>query len=101
MSPLENMHVSKLYGILINPETNVFAMLTKEQYKEVRKYCIETILHTDMMGHNAMVKDLQMCFQVNMEVFVASEGEQSMAIIEVFNQPDTKTLVLNNLLHSA
>lgn len=31
----------------------VFYHLTKEQYKEVRKNCIESILHTDMMAHQA------------------------------------------------
>merc|ERR1719389_1279103 len=48
-SPLENMHCAKLYTIVANPTTNVFQNLTKDQYKEVRKYCIDTILHTDMM----------------------------------------------------
>merc|ERR1719198_2507193 len=52
-SPLENMHCARLYQILSNKETNVFQKLTKEQYRVVRKHCIEMILHTDMMGHNA------------------------------------------------
>jgi len=99
LSPLENMHVSKLYGILINPETNVFAMLTKEQYKEVRKYCIETILHTDMMGHNAMVKDLQMLYQMNVEIF--TNGVTGQPESEIFSQQANKMLVMDNILHSA
>lgn len=33
--------------------TEVFYHLSKEQHKEVRKNCIETILHTDMMAHQA------------------------------------------------
>jgi hypothetical protein len=100
-SPLENMHCAKLYSIVNLPECNVFKPLTKDQYREVRKFCIETILHTDMMGHNAMVKDLQMLFQMNSEIFLASEGTSSIAVIEVFNQPDNKILSMNNLLHSA
>ncbi len=36
--------------------TQVFYHLTKEQYKEVRKNCIESILHTDMMAHQAWGK---------------------------------------------
>merc|ERR1719420_1509827 len=79
-SPLENMHCAKLYSIVNVPECNVFKPLTREQYKEVRKFCIETILHTDMMGHNAMVKDLQMLFQMNSEIFLASEGGSSIAV---------------------
>jgi len=101
-SPLENMHVSKLYQtVVVQPECNVFANLSKEQYREVRKFCIETILHTDMMGHNTMVKELQMVYQMNSEIFAASEGGNSIAVIEVFNQSETKALAMNNLLHSA
>jgi hypothetical protein len=100
-SPLENMHCAKLYGIVKVPECNVFANLSKEQFREVRKFCIETILHTDMMGHNVMVKDLEMKYHVNSEIFNNSGKENNAAVLEVFNQADTKALVMNNLLHSA
>mmetsp|Transcript_150147 Transcript_150147/g.279980 ORF Transcript_150147/g.279980 Transcript_150147/m.279980 type:complete len:938 (+) Transcript_150147:213-3026(+) len=100
-SPLENMHCAKLYGIVNQPETNVFMGLSKEQYKEMRKFCVETILHTDMMGHQAMVKELQMLYQMNSEIFIQSAGTNSVAVVEIFNQAVTKTLVMNNLLHSA
>lgn len=107
-SPLENMHCAKLYTITGKPETNVFYHLSKEQYKEVRKNCIETILHTDMMAHQAMVKDLQMLFQMNTEVFTAepeSDDKGQMIIspaeVEIFSDNDTKTKVLNCVLHSA
>lgn len=100
-SPLENMHCAKLYSLVGNPEFNVFANLTRDQYKEVRTFCIETILHTDMMGHNAMVKELQLVYEVKSEIFATSEGVNNPAVSEVFNQPETKILVMNNLLHSA
>lgn len=99
-SPLENMHCAKLYTIVALPECNVFNKLSKEQYREVRKFCIETILHTDMMGHNAMVRDLQMLFQVNTEVFTSFHAT-SIPVIEVFNQSETKLLAMNCVLHSA
>merc|ERR1719199_238049 len=82
-SPLENMHCAKLYSIVNMPDSNVFVNLTRDQYKEVRKYCIETILHTDMMGHNTMVKEIQMLFQLNSETFVASEGSATPAVVEL------------------
>lgn len=103
-SPLENMHCAKLYTIVSKPGTNVFQKLSKEQYKEVRKCCIETILHTDMVLHNSMVKELQMLFQMNSEVFTATgngEGPVNLAEVEVFNQPETKTLAMECILHSA
>jgi len=106
-SPLENMHCAKLYTITSKPESNVFYHLSKEQYKEVRKHCIESILHTDMMAHQAMVKDLQMLFQMNTEVFTTEpESDErgqlmiSPAEIEIFSDQDTKTKVLNCVLHS-
>ncbi|CAK9075640.1 5'-cyclic nucleotide phosphodiesterase 1C (Cam-PDE 1C) (3' [Durusdinium trenchii] len=107
-SPLENMHCAKLYTITNKQETNVFYHLSKDQYKEVRKICIESILHTDMMAHQAMVKDLQMLFQMNTEVFTAEpecddKGQLiiSQPEVEIFTEPDTKSKVLNCVLHSA
>lgn len=104
LSPLENHHVSKLYSIIQIEETNVFSVLSKEHYKEVRKYCIETILHTDMMGHQAMVKDLTMLFQMNLEVFTGGLTGSAGAPgpeVDIFAQPDTKLLIMENILHSA
>ena len=40
----------------------VFYHFTKEQYKEVRKNCIESILHTDMMAHQAGLNSLISCW---------------------------------------
>merc|ERR1712113_197949 len=57
-SPLENMHCAKLYSVCSNASTNVFSTLDRAQYKDVRKNIIEAILHTDMMVHQTMVKDL-------------------------------------------
>jgi len=99
-SPLENMHCAKLYTIVSNEEKNVFSKLTKDQYKEARKDCIETILHTDMMGHQAMVKELQMTYQVNSEVF-AQGACDPMSEQEVFMQPAAKMMAMNAILHSA
>mmetsp|Transcript_35539 Transcript_35539/g.101042 ORF Transcript_35539/g.101042 Transcript_35539/m.101042 type:complete len:893 (-) Transcript_35539:173-2851(-) len=105
-SPLENMHCAKLYTIVANPLMNVFSKLSKEQYKEARKNCIEVILHTDMMGHGAMVKDLQMTYQMNQEVFSNKiEGPMingnNIAELEIFTQAETKLLVMECILHSA
>lgn len=103
-SPLENMHCAKLYTIIGKPETNVLFKLTKEQYKEVRHICVEAILHTDMMAHQGMVKDLQMMYQMNAEIFIPNpEGNDvvSAAELEVFSQNETKIKVMDCILHSA
>jgi hypothetical protein len=103
-SPLENMHCAKLYAIVGEENTNVFAKLSRDEYKEVRKNCIETILHTDMMTHPSIVKDLQMTYQMNTEAFtpVDSQGsEPRSAELDVFAQSDCKVLIMNTVLHSA
>eukprot|EP00971_Amphidinium_carterae_P005897 116337-Amphidinium_carterae.1 len=56
-SPLENMHCAKLFEMLKDPGANVFREVDKNLYKEIRMGIIETILHTDMTKHNAIVKD--------------------------------------------
>jgi len=102
-SPLENMHCAKLYAVITNPETNVFEGFTKEEYKEARKLCIETILHTDMMIHQTMVKDLQMTYQMNQEIFSEAEDckDKGLGVPEIQVFSDAKTMVMNCILHSA
>lgn len=103
-SPLENMHCAKLYTLVANKELNVFESLSREQYKEVRKNCIEVILHTDMIGHMAMVKELQMVYEMNSEIFAPrSNWEEPPPLCEtqVFAQPKEKELVMQTILHSA
>jgi cAMP-specific phosphodiesterase 4 len=105
-SPLENMHCAKLYTIVVaKPEDNIFRNLTKQEYKDVRKNCIETILHTDNMEHQGMVKQLQIIYQVNSEVFQnhgnQQEGPMSVPEVEVFSQADNKLPIMEMILHSA
>jgi len=67
-SPLENMHCAQLFKICENPETNVLAMCSPEEFSEVRKVCVETILHTDMAHHFEMVKELNTIYELNSDV---------------------------------
>jgi hypothetical protein len=101
LSPLENMHVSKLYSIVSVPEANVFSMLAKAQFKDVRKYCIETILHTDMAQHQGMINKLLLVHQMNLEIFTKGAGELLGAEVELWNRNENKMLVMENILHSA
>lgn len=108
-SPLENMHCAKLYTLAADEETNVFGKMTREQYKEVRKICIETILHTDMVTHQQLVKDLQLIFQMNSDAFAQSSvgspdwspQQTEPARLDVFCQSDAKVIIMNTVLHSA
>merc|ERR1719493_73808 len=51
-----------------------------------------------------MVKELQMTYQMNQEVFSGRQADAAgcnMAEVEIFTQADTKRLVLDCILHSA
>jgi len=100
-SPLENMHCSKLYQIIAYEESNIFRGLTKDEYKEVRKSCIETVLHTDMMGHQGMVKELQILWQVNGEILTDGSIGVTSPDGDIFGTKENKTLTMNAILHSA
>lgn len=51
VSPLENHHCAVSFKILSQPECNIFANLSPEQFKEVRGDMIILILATDMARH--------------------------------------------------
>merc|ERR1712226_1270737 len=64
-SPLENMHCARLFEIVSQTKTAIFSELNKAEYREVRQVCIEAILHTDNQYHFAMLKDVQMLYEMN------------------------------------
>eukprot|EP00747_Dinoflagellata_sp_TGD_P039295 gnl/TRDRNA2_/TRDRNA2_140180_c6_seq2.p1 gnl/TRDRNA2_/TRDRNA2_140180_c6~~gnl/TRDRNA2_/TRDRNA2_140180_c6_seq2.p1 ORF type:complete len:479 (+),score=77.70 gnl/TRDRNA2_/TRDRNA2_140180_c6_seq2:211-1647(+) len=104
ISPLENMHCSTMFEILnSSSDVNIFKTLTREQYKEVRRVCIETILHTDAAQHFSMIKELQMLAVNNSEDFDQPNEPDfpSRAEREVLRQEGNRILILNTLLHSA
>jgi len=67
-SPLENMHCARLFEIASMAKCNIFARLSRQQFQEVRKVCVDSILHTDNAQHFAMVKEVQMFYQVQSEI---------------------------------
>lgn len=102
-SPLESMHCARLFELTSSSETAILENFEKEQYKEIRKNCIESILHTDMVQHFSMVKDCQMLYEMNVEVFEVADWDTppSQAEIEVMKAAENKKLALNLFLHSA
>ncbi|CAE8627361.1 unnamed protein product, partial [Polarella glacialis] len=108
-SPLENMHGSKLFEIIQQPETNIFSCLSIPQYKEARKVCIESILNTDNSRHFAMIKEVQMFYEMNSETLEKSREEYSeepggfptSEALEVFKVKEARQLMCNVMLHLA
>lgn len=102
-SPLENMHCAKLFEIVNHPDTAIFSILTRSQYVEVRKVCIEVILHTDMAKHFSMVKEVQMLFEVHSEQYAVRNPDTFPGpdLAALFRQPEQKKLFANLFLHVA
>lgn len=96
-SPLENMHCARLFQVVGDPQANIFAQIEKDLYKEMRKGIIAAILHTDIVKHNEMMKELNLLYQMNSDAFDALEPNQH------FNDAlgHHTQLVLNMLLHGA
>lgn len=90
-SPLENMHCSKLFQILSDPDANVFAEVDRAQFKDIRRGIIQAILHTDVTKHNEMNKELALLYQMHSQAFEGNKeegeevlGEHSQMIANVF-----------------
>merc|ERR1712099_10843 len=80
-----------------------------QQFQDVRKTCIEAILHTDNAQHFAMVKEIQMIYEVNSEILDASgelfnedpDGFPTKEAADCFRQPEIRKLLTKLLLHCA
>jgi len=68
-SPLENMHCARLFEITGHPKTDVFIDFGKKEKSDVRKICIEAILHTDTARHFEMIKEVQVLYEVHSDMF--------------------------------
>eukprot|EP00927_Polykrikos_kofoidii_P059723 TRINITY_DN54860_c0_g1_i1.p1 TRINITY_DN54860_c0_g1~~TRINITY_DN54860_c0_g1_i1.p1 ORF type:complete len:1168 (-),score=211.09 TRINITY_DN54860_c0_g1_i1:263-3583(-) len=102
-SPLENLHCCKLFEILAQPTVNVFSNATAVDFCDVRKLIIEVILHTDITLHPAMVKELELLYELNSRVFESSTagGVRSEHEVEILTKPENKRLAAKLVLHSA
>jgi len=56
---LENHHASFAFGMLSNPDTNIFENFSKEDYKSIREKILANVLATDMSNHFADVAKLK------------------------------------------
>lgn len=106
-SPLENMHCSELFHILNNDdETNILRKVDKVVYKEMRSNMISMIMHTDMISHQPMVKDLGLLYHTSSDAFelaagTVNEDPDDSLLTECLTTAQNQQLILNALLHTA
>jgi len=99
-SPLENMHCAVVYEILSIPETNLFASLSEEQWRESRQVMLTAILGTDMSHHFEQISKTQLFLEVNRDDvhgFCAGDKEET----EVFKEMKDRHFMLELCLHCA
>jgi hypothetical protein len=105
-SSLENMHCSRLFAMVSNPKCNIFSRLQRNHYVEVRRICIEAILHTDNSYHFSSLKDFQMLYEMHAADFGFYEEDEGDAFpskrtLEVFRSCETRKLFSKIFLHLA
>merc|ERR1711879_1075040 len=97
-APLENMHCSTMFMILSEHDANIFAFVSRDTFKEIRKGMIGAILHTDMAEHFNMVKELDIIYQMNTGAFEDFTPEQ---VVNREKGAANVQLVLNAIIHTA
>lgn len=108
-SPLENMHCARLFEFISDKRTNIFSTLLWQHYQEVRRICIEAILHTDNAQHFAIIREVQMVYEVNSEILDASQQIcvedpdefPTKEAVECFRLLESRKLFVKLFLHLA
>uniref|UniRef100_A0A7S2QDM2 Phosphodiesterase n=1 Tax=Zooxanthella nutricula TaxID=1333877 RepID=A0A7S2QDM2_9DINO len=108
-APLENMHAAKLFEILNNSKCDVLGQLTTTQFWEARRVAIDAILHTDAAKHFHIIKEVQMCYEMNSDVFERSADSYytdeasfpTAQAVDVFRLPESRRFLSNLMLHIA
>lgn len=105
-APLENMHCATLFQVIRDPDANVFKDIEKDLYKQVRKGVVDTILATDMLHHQDLVKELALLWEMNSESFesavgVAPGSPMPAAVVALLSESAHTLLALKAFLHCA
>jgi hypothetical protein len=117
-SPLENMHCSVLYEILAKEKTNILANVKDQEWRDMRKIILTSILGTDMSHHFEQISKTQVMATVSFDVqnmtnicagiFCEVNGDDTKRFckgeketIDCFREDKNRLFVLELILHSA
>jgi len=96
------MHCAKLFLILAQERTNVFAHLSRQDYRNIRTLVIDAILHTDMVYHGSGVKDLNKLYDDSPDAFAEQPaGKLNEQMREILSTTENKKCVTRTLVHGA
>jgi hypothetical protein len=82
-SVLENFHTASLFQLLQQrEELNIFATLTKQQFREVRKSITDCILATDMANHYEYVSKLRIKYDSSSPQWDCNAADQRALLMQ-------------------
>ncbi|CAE7414775.1 PDE9A [Symbiodinium natans] len=101
LSPLENMHSSKLFEILKKDGHNVLGHIPSEEFREMRKLMIDLLLHTDKYCYRDVVDDVRILARQGYAPKSADHSsEEGAAILQVVMRAMMLTADLSNQARS-
>ena len=100
-SCLENYHCSYLFNILKKDETNIFAKLNVENYKNIRKRMISQILATDMANHGEVMSLIRTKIKLYKEQEAVSNEQFILLSGNEKTKFDEQQVLFNYLIHMA
>lgn len=105
LSPLENMHCSRLFEITQQDRCNVFGHLAPREFQSIRKLIVDAVLHTDVARHDGVSTDLEALYRNNVEAFddTANAGQSSLtkAAQDLLGLEENRSLLARVLLLAA
>jgi len=103
ISPLENMHCSKLFEILRTKDADIFANFSRRELRPLRKLMIDAILHTDTARYGTLTAALDLLNAEHQQAF-AFAGDTDYGLTKKMSaiaNDEQKALLASALLHTA
>lgn len=98
VSPLENMHCSKLFEIAVRPDCDIFAQFSKETFRDLRKFMIDVILNTDTACHRMVTNSLEDFYRKNLDIWSVQRDADGLTKAQSLACSDNSALVARGLL---
>ena len=96
-SVLENWHVAQAFKTLLKPQNNIFAELSLDEFKDMRKRIIEAVIATDMSTHFKSISILK----GKMDYLEITDGQNLNKLIKKDTFFNDQQEIINFVLHSA
>jgi hypothetical protein len=98
---LENYHLAESFKLIQSSESyNIFCLLSKDEYKVIRKRIVDCVLATDMTFHAKQVTYLKSKIE-NFSIVKGTNTDQVIKGLDSVNLYNTQQEFLNIFIHAA